>query len=105
MKPDEEPLLDAFGRVMDEYLKVNNIKMLIEIPEGTTEPKTEAQITENIKLGSIVKFYILLTAFVPVLRNMVGRLNEDFDWLSFIDSCLDLVKAEVVEGMESEGGK
>lgn len=101
MKPDKDSLLDAFGKAMDEFLKVNHVQMLIEMPEGTIEPK----IMDNIKMGSVVQFYMLLTALVPVFMDMVGQLGEDFDWLSFIDGCLDLVKDEVVEGMESEGGK
>ena len=101
MKDELNPLLDAFGKAMDEFLKINHIQMLIDMPEGTIEP----EITDNTRMGSVVQFYILLTSLVPVFREMVRKLGGDFEWQGFIDGCLELVRAEVAEGMESEGGK
>ena len=44
MAKQEELTLEKFGEIMDEFLKNNEIRMLITLPEGTVEP----QIQDNI---------------------------------------------------------
>ena len=102
MKPEEEILLDKFGKLMDEFIQENRIQMLIEMPEGTNDP----EIKDNVRMGPVVQFYILLAGLVQVFREMVYYLRRGggFDWEPFIDTCLEMVKAEITEGMKNEEG-
>ena len=82
--------IDTFGEIMDDFIEKNHIQMLIDIPEGTNEP----QIKDNAQLGGVVQFYILLDKLLDHSR------HEDF-----IDGILQVVKNELMEVAEGEGGK
>ena len=40
--------LDKFGEIMDDFLKKNEIRMLITLPEGSIEPVVE----DNVDLAA-----------------------------------------------------
>ena len=50
--------IDKFGEIIDEFLKVNHVQMLIDMPEGTED----VTIKDNVGMGPTVHFYILLQA-------------------------------------------
>ena len=87
--------LDKFGEIIDNFLKDNNVSMLINVPEGTLDPI----IKDNTGMGSVIKFYILLIA----LKSIGKQLRSDMDiisqeeWEGAIVGILDLVRRDLVE--------
>ena len=95
--------IDTFGEIMDKFIEDNPIQMLIEMPEGTIEP----EIADNVGMGSVIQFYILMHALEKVssgmiLRQLKGMLDptkiEDV-----IDGMLDLVKNSIMSRLEQDG--
>ena len=87
--------LDKFGEAIDNYLKDNNISMLIEVPEGTLDPV----IKDNTDMGPVIKFYILLIALKAIgkqLRSDMDIVSQE-EWEGAIDGILDLVRRGLVE--------
>lgn len=82
---------------MDQFLKDNEICMLLTIPEGTLD----VQVQDNVHLGSIVQFYILLNAITPicdaVLKDM-GIDRKSTEWEEVADTLLGMIKDEIMEG-------
>lgn len=87
--------LDKFGEIIDNFLKDNNVAMMIDVPEGTLDPV----IKDNTGMGSVIKFYILLIA----LKSIGKQLRSDMDivsqeeWERAIAGILDLVRRDLVE--------
>lgn len=87
--------LDKFGEIIDNFLKDNNISMLIEVPEGTLNPV----IKDNTGMGPVIKFYILLIALKAIgkqLRSDMGITSQE-EWERAIDGILKLVKNDLME--------
>ena len=87
--------LDKFGEIIDNFLKDNNISMLIEVPEGTLDPI----IKDNVGMGSVIRFYILLIALESIgkqLRSDMGVTSQE-KWEGAIDGILKLVKKDLME--------
>lgn len=87
--------LDKFGEIIDNFLKDNNISMLIEVPEGTLDPV----IKDNTGMGPVIKFYILLIALKAIgkqLRSDMGIALQE-EWEGAIDGILKLVKKDLME--------
>lgn len=88
--------LETFGDVMNALITQSNVKMLIELPEGTQVPKLTAT-----GIGT-VDFYILLAAIPSVFRDMVdemGGKENITDAGKMIDAMLDMVKADMLEAI------
>lgn len=90
--------IDTFGEIMDEFLKRNHIRMLIDVPEGTDEP----EIRDNVNLGGTVQFYILLCAIKPVYKAIWDKLLDHSKSEQFIDGVLGMVKSELLSVEESD---
>lgn len=87
--------LDKFGEIMDNFLKDNDVSMLINIPEGTLDPI----IKDNTGMGSVIRFYILLIALESIgkqLRSDMGITSQE-EWERAIDGILKLVKNDLTE--------
>ena len=87
--------LDKFGEAIYNYLKDNNISMLIEVPEGTLDPV----IKDNTGMGPVIKFYILLIALKAMgkqLRSDMGIALQE-EWERAIDGILKLAKNDLME--------
>lgn len=87
--------LDKFGEIIDNFLKDNNISMLIEVPEGALDPV----IKDNTGMGPVIKFYILLIALKAIgkqLRSDMGITSQE-EWEGAIDGILKLVKKDLME--------
>lgn len=88
--------LDKFGEIMDDFLKKNEIRMLITLPEGSIEPVVE----DNVGLGSTVHFYILLNSIGTVCQQMQKAMDIDKkseEWANVVHVLLKMVEAELLE--------
>ena len=87
--------LDKFGEIIDNFLKDNNISMLIEVPEGTLDPI----VKDNVGMGSVIRFYILLITLESIgkqLKSDMGITSQE-KWEGAIDAILKLVKKDLME--------
>lgn len=101
MKEKRELNLDTFGEIVDEFLKENEIQMLITIPEGSITPET----MDNVELGPVVHFYILLKALTTVVKEMVDAMSINAgspEWEHTVDVILSLVRQDIMEPEEEE---
>ena len=92
----EKMNLDNFGEIMDDFLKKNEIRMLITLPEGSIEPVVE----DNVDLGSTVHFYILLNSIGTVCQAMqkdMGIDKKSEEWANVVHVLLKMVEAELLE--------
>lgn len=88
--------LDKFGEIMDDFLKKNEIRMLITLPEGSIEPVVE----DNVGIGSTVHFYILLNSIGAVCEQMQKDMGIDkasAEWANVVHVLLKMVKDEILE--------
>lgn len=93
--------LDSFGEIIDQFLKDNEVNMLITLPEGTLD----AQVQDNTGLGSVVQFYILLNSIKPIcdaMRQKMGIDETSPEWAKVVDTLLGMVKDEVIGGGADE---
>lgn len=91
---DEKLTIERFGEIMDDFLKENEINMLLTLPEGTIEPK----ISDNTGMGCIVQFYILLAALPEVFEKLFEVLLLDKNKKEeLVDDMLGMVKKELIE--------
>lgn len=97
---DKELTIETFGEIMDDFLKKNHIRVVIDIPEGTNDP----EIRDNTGLGVAVWFYILLAAMAKVIGELEAKIIDPDKKEAFIDSCLAMVKSELMQRTE-EGKK
>ena len=87
--------LDKFGEIIDNFLKDNNVSMLINVPEGTLDPV----IKDNTGMGPVIKFYILLIVLKAIgkqLRSDMGIALQE-EWERAMDGILKLVKNDLME--------
>lgn len=54
--------LDKFGEFMNDFLKKEEVCMLVKLPEGTLE----AEVEDDIGVGSVMQFYFLIQAFESI---------------------------------------
>ena len=101
MKEKRELNLDTFGEIMDEFLKENKIQMLITIPEGSITP----EVRDNVVLGPVVHFYILLKTLTAVVKETVDVMSIDAgspEWEHTVDVMLYLVKQDIMDSKSEE---
>ena len=100
----EKLTIDSFGEIMDQFLKDNDICMLLTLPEGTLD----VQVQDNVHLGSIVQFYILLNAIEPICDAMLKDMGIDrksAEWEKVVDTLLGMIKDEIIGGEPNCGRK
>lgn len=97
---NEQFNIDTFGKIMDDFLKKNDIQLLVELPEGTIEP----ELTDNVKMGPVIQLYILVASIGPVIRNIWNMTEGDGSPMmkpgseeEFVDGILKLVKEDILE--------
>lgn len=101
MKEKRELNLDTFGEIVDEFLKENEIQMLITIPEGSITP----EVRDNVGLGPVVHFYILLKALTTVVKETVDAMSINAgspEWEHTVDAILSLVKQDIMDSKPKE---
>lgn len=87
--------LNTFGKMVDEALEGMDVKLLVEMPEGTQD----ATVTSNVQAG-VLEFYVMLAAIVPLWQKMMGEVGGEEALRSkeeLVDSILAMVKAELME--------
>lgn len=87
--------LETFGELMDDFLKKSNVQMLVEMPKGTIE----AEITDNLNMGGVIRFYIMLNAWKPVAAQLLKEFGDNIDatgWEEVVDAMLKLAKGEMM---------
>lgn len=90
-----ELTLDSFGEIIDNFLKENEIQMLLTLPAGSLD----TQFKDNVGVGSTVQFYILLKAIKPIvddIQKTVGIDPKSHEWEQCVDTLLKMVKEEVL---------
>ena len=88
--------IDSFGAVMDDLLRDNHVQMLIDIPEGTLD----ATLEDNIHLGGVVQFYLLLHAIRSAVKSFADLLT-DADAEKMAEAMADLVRQDIQEAIEN----
>lgn len=85
--------LDTFGEIMDDFIKRSDIKLLIEMPEGTQEATVTGTGVATLD------FYIQLNAIIPtlaqVIRDMGGK--EKLDTEGVLDGVFEMMKHDIIE--------
>lgn len=87
--------LDTFGKMMDEFIEKNEIRMLITMPEGSIE----AEIEDNCGNASVLQFYIVLNVIESIAKKMredMGNIDA-YKWAQVVDSLTDLIKKDLCE--------
>lgn len=86
--------LDKIGEIMDNLLKENRILMMIDVPKGTLD----AEVEDNIGLGSVTKFYVLLLALIAVGKEIKKDMDINKEaWEQVVDGILEMAKADMME--------
>lgn len=87
--------LDKFGELMDDFLKKEEVCMLVKLPEGTLE----AEVEDNIGAGSVMQFYFLLQDFESIGKQMRSdmEIKEKNDWESVVDGLLKILREDLLE--------
>ena len=93
--------IETFGEIVDQFLTENEVNMLITLPKGSLD----AQIQENINLGSVVRFYIFLNCINPIVDELAKELEIDktsAEWEEVVNTYLAMIKKELIGGDTNE---
>ena len=83
-----------FGAMIDGVLKENEVKLLVTFPKGTLDP----EVIDNISLGPVIQFYMLLHTMEKVMKEMFIAADTDPDKREeLICSVVDLIKEDLIE--------
>lgn len=99
-----EMTIEKFGEIVDRFITDAHIQMMIDLPEGTEEPK----IYNTAHLGSVIEFYILMRAIKSGFKDMLKEMsqipdfNSDGDTDVLIDQLLELIKADMKEAANDQ---
>ena len=86
--------LETFEEIMNKFIEDYNIQLVVEIPEGSSEPS----VIDNIGGGSVMQFYILLSAMEEVIPDALRAADTDPDkYEQLIDSLLGLMKEDIMD--------
>lgn len=95
-------LIDKFGKIVDEYLKENEIKMVIEMPKDSME----AKVFSNMN-SSVFDLYILLYGLTAVIENLI--INEGIldgaKTEQMLDEIMKIVKHDILEDIKAKTEK
>ena len=89
--------LDTFGDIIDEFITKNDCKMMIEFPEGSSEPK----VIDNMGIGPVGALYFCLKAIPQTFRDLCQTLKLDLHDTGrekLADAIGEMVKKELLEG-------
>ncbi len=87
--------IDTFGEIIDEFLKNNPVRMVVDLPEGKDIP----EIIDNTGMGPVIQFYLLLKALKVCLSELIEVANLDKKEVpKMLDEMLEMVRHECLEG-------
>ena len=86
--------LDTFGEIMDKFIKDNEIKILITLPQGSID----AVVDDNVGAGSVLQFYIVLNALPTICKQLKDDMDIDDDgWRSVAETLSEIIKKEMLD--------
>lgn len=97
-------LIDIYGEVIDDFLKENEIQMLVSFPEGSMNPEITSSFSYS-KLSKssnesipIMDLYILMHALKKVITNLYSMqdLMDASKKGEMLDAIFELVKSEIM---------
>lgn len=92
-------LLDKFGKIVDDYLRENEVKLLVTLPKDSME----ATVQSNMQ-SSVFDLYILLYGLTAVIENLI--INEGMldgaKTEQMLDAILELVKHDILEDVKEK---
>ena len=91
--------IDEFNKMIDKRIREDDVKILIELPEGSMVPK----ITSVYGIPAI-DLYIMIHALKKVITDLFeqGLLDPDKKG-DFLDGILDMIKGEILEAEADDG--
>lgn len=85
--------LDTFGLIMDDFIRENDVQLIVTLPAGQEAP----EVRDNIGAGPVMTFYLLLNCLGPVFHDLLTVLGDkDVDKEKLADTLLELVKADLL---------
>lgn len=87
--------IDAFTQAIDDMIKEEDIKLLIELPKG----KLEAEVQSSFGIAAL-DLYIMLHGFKAVIDQFYadGGLMDPEKKGDFLDGIFEMIKGEILEG-------
>lgn len=86
--------LDTFGEIMNKFIKDNEIKMLITLPEGSFD----SVVDDNVGAGSVMQFYIVLNALPTICKQLRDDMGIDDDgWRGVAETLSEMIKKEMLD--------
>ena len=92
--------LDSFGDIVDKFLEENEVEMLLTMPKGTQT----VQVEDNVNLGPIAQFYIMLNSITTIckeLRNDFGIDAASPEWSRLVYVMLCMFACNMLEEDEA----
>lgn len=87
--------IDTFGKIIDEFLKENEIGMLITLPKGSFEAKIDFPAMEN---NPIMELYIMLHALKKVINDIfILDIMDETKKSECLDGIFKMMKADILE--------
>ena len=91
--------INEFGRIMDDLIYKNDIKLLISIPENSRD----INIQSNFLSTSPTDLYILLNALEKTFKDLLNTgLIDESKKEAFLDGMLQLVKNDILKTWETQ---
>ncbi len=90
--------LDTFGELMNDFIRENEIRMLIELPKGTNEAVVTCTDVHTID------FYVLLQAVCPVFVSVIDDMGgpEEVDAEGVLDGMWEIIRQDCLEKLREE---
>lgn len=90
---------EAFAEIMNDAITKADIKMLIEMPEGTQEVKLSGTGIAPVDFYIVVA--VLKPVFVQLIKDMGG--SENVDAPGILDGIWQMLKSDVLEELKEAG--
>ena len=96
----QELNIDEFNKMIDERIREDDVKLLIELPEGSMEP-----IIKSIYGIPVIDLYIMIHALKKVITDLFkqGELLDPDKKGDFLDGIMDMIKGEILEEEADDG--
>lgn len=96
---NEEDMLMKFGKIIDEQLKNNEVKMLITLPKGSMDAEVDSSYGDI----DVMNLYILLYALKKVVKGVIEQAHVDETKLDeMLEGMFDMVKKDILEDYKDE---
>lgn len=91
--------INEFGRIMDELIYNNDIKLLISIPENSRD----INIQSNFLDTPTTNLYILLNALEKTFKDLLNTdMIDESEKEAFLDGMLQLVRNDILKTWETQ---